>query len=87
MGGLASSPGRDNRRAKPGEKGRGKQQTGACGPDLKVFMPVGTRIFDSESGDLICDLVDDEQVFVAAQGGEAGRGNLSLVLVIVVVLQ
>ena len=41
--------------------------------DLKV--PVGTTIVDSESGDIIGDLVEDGQKVLVAHGGQGGLGN------------
>ncbi|MDW8247654.1 MAG: GTPase ObgE, partial [Sandaracinaceae bacterium] len=42
-----------------GEHGRGKDQYGRSGEDLIVPVPVGTQVFDAESGRLLCDL-DEE---------------------------
>jgi len=63
--------------ASDGERGRSRQQTGACGGHLEIPVPVGTRVIDARSGEQLCDLVTDGERFVAAKGGAAGRGNLS----------
>ena len=63
-------------RAKRGEHGRGKQQTGAGGDSTVITVPVGTRVFDDETGEILADLTDDEQHWIAAAGGAGGRGNL-----------
>ena len=63
-------------RAKRGEHGRGKQQTGAGGDSTVITVPVGTRVFDDETGEILADLTEDEQHWIAAAGGAGGRGNL-----------
>jgi GTP-binding protein len=63
-------------RADSGENGRGKDQYGKGGEDTVVQVPVGTAIFDAETGELIADLnANGEQVLVA-RGGDGGRGNI-----------
>src|SRR5690606_8847904 len=37
-------------RAKNGENGRGSDQYGAAAPDITLRVPVGTTIFDAETG-------------------------------------
>jgi GTP-binding protein len=39
-----------------------------------VGVPVGTTVYDAE-GNLLADLVEPGQVFLAARGGRGGRGN------------
>lgn len=63
-------------RARRGEDGRGKDQYGAGGKPVIVEVPVGTQIFDEESGQLIIDLAEHEMEYVIARGGQGGRGNL-----------
>ena len=43
-------------RAERGEHGRGKDQHGKNGKDLLVRVPLGTLIYDAESGELVADL-------------------------------
>jgi GTP-binding protein len=38
-------------------------------------MPVGTVVYDAETGDLLHDFTLDGDRFVVAQGGRGGRGN------------
>jgi GTP-binding protein len=59
-----------------GEHGRGKGQHGARGDDKVVRVPVGTRILDAETGDLLFDLDAPGREFVVAKGGIGGRGNM-----------
>jgi GTPase len=60
--------------AQRGAHGRGKQQHGRSGKDLIVKVPAGTRIHD-EQGNVLVDLAEDGQTWVAAHGGRGGRGN------------
>lgn len=62
--------------APSGENGRGKDQYGRGGVDLDVRVPVGTQVFDAETGALIVDLAEKDQTFVVADGGRGGRGNI-----------
>ncbi|MCX7808027.1 MAG: GTPase ObgE, partial [Deltaproteobacteria bacterium] len=59
-----------------GEHGRGKDQYGRSGEDLIVPVPVGTQVFDAESGRLLCDLDEEGKRWIAAKGGRGGRGNI-----------
>ena len=61
--------------AQRGEHGKGKNQAGKDGEDLIIEVPVGTVVKDAESGEVICDLVEDGQRCVVAKGGRGGRGN------------
>ncbi|HSD87902.1 MAG TPA: GTPase ObgE [Kofleriaceae bacterium] len=63
-------------KAERGEDGRNKDQYGAAGADLTVKVPVGTVIYDQESGDVLADLDADGATFVLAQGGFGGKGNI-----------
>ncbi|MGB9811666.1 MULTISPECIES: GTPase ObgE [Dictyoglomus] len=61
--------------AERGEHGKGKNQKGKDGKDLVIKVPVGTLIFDVETGELLADLVSHGQRVVVAKGGKGGRGN------------
>lgn len=58
-----------------GENGRGKNQHGKYGEDIKVPLPVGTIIKDAETGEIIYDLKVKGKEYVIARGGRGGRGN------------
>ncbi len=58
-----------------GQHGKGKNQEGRGAPDLLLRVPMGTIVRDAETGDLLKDLTQDEEEFVAAKGGRGGRGN------------
>lgn len=63
-------------RAKNGENGRGSDQYGAAAPDITLRVPVGTTIFDSETGVQLFDLDRHGEKVTLAAGGQGGMGNL-----------
>ena len=63
-------------RAERGEDGRGKDQFGKAGADVRIEVPVGTQVYDDESGAQLADLDRSGAEFVAAKGGRGGRGNI-----------
>ncbi|WP_224365822.1 GTPase ObgE [Hyalangium versicolor] len=64
-------------RAKNGENGMGSDCNGRASDDLILKVPAGTLIRDANSGELLVDLSDPGQRFVAAQGGRGGLGNMN----------
>ncbi|MDH5605376.1 MAG: GTPase ObgE [Anaerolineae bacterium] len=62
-------------RAEDGGKGGRSNRTGASAPDLEILVPPGTVVYDDDSGDLIGDLIGENQRLVVCKGGRAGRGN------------
>jgi len=62
--------------AQKGESGRGRQMYGKSGDDITITVPVGTSIYDDETGCLLGDLVEAQQRLCVAQGGQGGLGNL-----------
>ena len=62
--------------AKNGDRGRGADRYGAAAQDIVLRMPVGTEVFDDESGDLIVDMTEHDQRVVLAKGGDGGFGNV-----------
>ncbi|MCE1176564.1 MAG: GTPase ObgE [Burkholderiales bacterium] len=62
--------------AQNGEKGGSSDCYGAGGDDITLKMPVGTMIFDAESGDLLHDLTQVGQTVLLAKGGQGGLGNI-----------
>jgi GTPase len=63
-------------RAGHGENGMGSDCYGAAGRDVLLRVPVGTLVFDAESGAPIADLAEDGQTALLARGGKGGLGNL-----------
>lgn len=62
-------------RAERGKNGSGANCSGRGGEDIILKVPVGTTIVDTESGDIIGDLVADGQRVKVANGGDGGLGN------------
>ncbi len=73
---LLELRGRATMMAEDGQKGGTRQMTGAGGQDLIIDVPVGTRIIDDETDDVLADLVVDGQEVVIAKGGRGGHGNM-----------
>ena len=63
-------------KADNGENGRIKSQYGRGAKDLYLKVPVGTTVYDFNTGELIGDLVEKGQELVVAKGGRGGRGNI-----------
>ena len=64
-----------NYRAGRGQNGQGSDCTGKRGNDLIVKVPVGTRITDQFTGEIVGDLVQHQQKLLGAKGGYHGLGN------------
>ncbi len=62
-------------RAERGEHGRGDNKHGRSAKDKIVKVPPGTQIRDAETNELLADLTQPGERFVAAKGGRGGRGN------------
>jgi GTPase len=62
--------------ASSGEHGQGRDKYGKAGEDTIVRVPVGTLVKSEETGEVLADLLEAGQRFVAAQGGTGGRGNI-----------
>ena len=66
---------RRRHRAESGRPGMGRNCTGASAEDLYVKVPVGTRVIDLETEELIGEVLVDGQELLVAQGGYHGIGN------------
>lgn len=62
-------------KADRGSHGEGSNRFGKHGEDAVVKVPVGTQVFDAESGDLKFDFTEAGQRYLAAKGGKGGWGN------------
>lgn len=62
-------------RAERGENGRAKLQTGRSGSDVRIGVPVGTRVRDVESGKIIADVNASGYEKCVLKGGRGGKGN------------
>ena len=62
-------------KAQRGEHGMGSNCTGLDGRSITLQVPVGTSLFDAESGELVHDFKEPDERIVIAKGGRGGRGN------------
>jgi GTP-binding protein len=61
--------------AEKGKHGMGSEMHGKNGKDLVIQVPPGTLIKDFETGEVLYDLTDEGQKYIAASGGRGGLGN------------
>jgi len=64
-------------KAKRGNHGRGRDQTGAGADDLVVKVPVGTQVLSEDKEEVLADFTEIGQRVVFIEGGMGGRGNAS----------
>jgi GTP-binding protein len=58
-----------------GEHGMGSNCSGREGKDLVLKVPVGTMLYDAETGELVHDFAHPDERVVVAKAGRGGRGN------------
>ncbi len=63
-----------HRAAKSGAHGSGKKKHGSSGTDVIVKVPIGT-VIKSLEGEPLCDLGEEGDRWLAAEGGRGGMGN------------
>lgn len=62
-------------RAQRGQNGMARNCTGRKGDDAYVSVPLGTRVSDSETNEILGELVKEGETLLVAQGGFHGLGN------------
>ncbi|MFQ6677898.1 MAG: GTPase ObgE [Fidelibacterota bacterium] len=62
-------------KAQNGQSGSSNQKTGKNGENSIIKVPLGTVIKIEHSGEVVADLVNDNEVFIALAGGKGGKGN------------
>ena len=62
-------------KAQRGEHGMGSNCTGQDGRSVTLQVPVGTAVYDAETGELMHDFQEPDEQIVVAKGGRGGRGN------------
>lgn len=62
-------------KADNGQSGMGSNCTGKKGDDLFIRVPVGTLVYDVDSGEMLADVRDPDVPVLIAQGGFHGLGN------------
>src|SRR3954469_20694991 len=66
-------------KAERGRHGEGSNCTGHDGETIEVAVPIGTVVYDEETGVRLFDFTKDGERFVVARGGKGGRGNARFV--------
>src|ERR1700737_1942265 len=61
--------------AERGRHGEGSNKTGREGDDVVLKVPVGTILYDNDTGEKGVDFTGPDQPIVIARGGRGGRGN------------
>lgn len=62
-------------KAERGRHGEGSNRTGREGASVLLKVPVGTLVFDVESGEKVHDFSHSDDRIIIAHGGRGGRGN------------
>jgi GTP-binding protein len=62
-------------KAKNGENGSGARCNGKYGEDIYIGVPIGTVIKDAQTGKIVADLSEPEQIELVLKGGRGGKGN------------
>jgi len=62
-------------RAQRGEHGMGSNRHGKTGEDVEVHLPLGSLLTDTETGEVVADLVEGGQRVLLTKGGNGGWGN------------
>ena len=61
--------------AERGRHGEGSQRTGREGRSVTLPVPVGTIVYNAETGEQLADFTEIGQEATVARGGRGGRGN------------
>ena len=62
-------------KAQRGAHGEGSNRSGKDGRDITLPVPVGTVVYNDETGEVIHDFITPGEEFIVAKGGRGGRGN------------
>jgi GTPase len=62
-------------KAERGRHGEGSNKTGRDGADVTLKVPVGTIVYDDETGEKVFDFSSADHRMIIARGGRGGRGN------------
>lgn len=62
-------------RAKNGQPGMGSSMHGKNGEDCLLEVPIGTTVFNSDTGNFICEIMSNAQKITLLKGGIGGKGN------------
>src|SRR5512143_3133940 len=62
-------------KAERGRHGEGAKKTGRDGEDIVLKVPVGTIVYDDDTGEKVHDFSRADERIIVARGGRGGRGN------------
>ena len=62
-------------KAQRGRHGEGSNKTGREAEDVVLKVPVGTILYDNETGERVHDFSCPDETIIIARGGRGGRGN------------
>src|SRR3989441_5827433 len=62
-------------RAERGQHGKGKNMSGRSADDVSLPVPPGTEVRDADTGEVLGEMINPDQVLLVAKGGRGGRGN------------
>ncbi|WWP00242.1 MAG: GTPase ObgE [Candidatus Dasytiphilus stammeri] len=61
--------------AENGHKGQSRNCTGRNGKDMIIKVPIGTRVLDQQTHEILGELIQHKQKILVAKGGSHGLGN------------
>ena len=61
--------------AESGEPGGKRNRTGRSGNDLLIDVPLGTRVIEADTGEVLGEVVAEDERLCVAAGGHGGKGN------------
>jgi GTP-binding protein len=63
--------------AEHGGNGSKDKSTGHQGADVYIEVPLGTVVYNAETGEYICDISEHDQEYILLKGGRGGLGNFN----------
>ena len=61
--------------ATDGQAGQANKSFGKDGEDVVIEVPMGTVVYDADTGEYLCEVTADDQNIVLLKGGRGGLGN------------
>ena len=61
--------------ATDGQAGSENKSFGKDGQDVTIEVPMGTVVYDADTGEYLCEVTDHDQKIVLLKGGRGGLGN------------
>ncbi|BDQ27046.1 GTPase ObgE [Helicobacter heilmannii] len=73
---LSAFRGKKHYKAQNGAPGGPKNCNGKKGQNLEIIVPPGTQVFNADTGELLCDLIESGAQTTLLKGGKGGLGNV-----------